>query len=1008
MSTAEIEDAVDEAFSIHDYTSWAKREPLEFSDQPVPIRVYSLDQVDDFIAEFETAAGRVGFDFETNTLNTTWEGIQLGGLGLATREVGAYLWWQCFESRSYEMPTAVKTKIRKLLWRLDQKRQLVVFNLKYELAVTANQKVFGVYLPGLVDAMQYCRTLDITGGLKEILVNRMKLGDKWTDDIDVWLRCNRIVLSSLKPLKNPRPEFTALKEGGIGALFDYYNTMREAHEAANVKIRADNEAGQIDADRDNMEFTPKPEKEGNGLNKREQVIEAAVEELLAKSPDFEYDLGQALADYWIEKVERHDFEALYTELPLQYCSKYCALDSYNTVLLMDNVCVELEQKGLMKAADYYNQQIYLGAAMEANAIFWDDSKADEIKDRYQTVLRDALKRFLLTTRAKKVLELTAKDVIDIQSSTDLVQLKAFFNPDSTNAKATVVLGQILVTAKTKLCLILQEVNHEYLIDPDTAKRTMPALCAVMNKLLAYKGPERAGQLTKVHAQLEMLLAEKKLRSGELEICIKHSNYQMTSATAEVIQGVGTAIRTFQGCDIDDDRTWTEEMQAIFYYKLYKKVSKVLSSFLDGAGGRKNCMLAKYSDNGQVVRVTPYLDADDTARKGSLVIYEPNFNVNGAKTKRWTAAVHGVPSMAESRSCYTSRFSDGIIIHKDYSQQELRCLAAISGDEAMLAAFVANRDLHKMVASTMYACTEDEVTANQRSIAKSANFGIIYLKTVETFAQDFMNGDIPATQRLFDSIFKLFPRMKEWMKEQIDRLKKCMKEAKARGDWQCTVPIMTLWGDPILHTFKIDKKMDVIDAERYVINWVIQSTASNIGALSIARVEEWLKADKMKSVINCFTHDSLDADTKGSEFMTLMEEVPKIAESRPLQEFNLPVRLDAEIGADYGSLVEVKRNKETDAFVTNGRMDSKIEGTVDNVAKLLAKLRMTHPDLEYETLDEKPKKNSWSDVFSLKGCYYPDMGREVIMETGRLVIVEESRHKDSSAGSKGSRRVAATA
>jgi hypothetical protein len=1324
---------------------------------PVEIHVYSLDQVDAFCSHFWDAASRVGFDYETNTLNTTWEGIQLGGLGLATRDVACYLWWQCFESRSYDMPQQVKTKVRKLLFALNKKRLLTVFNLKYELAVTANPRVFGVYLDGLQDCLQYCRTLDVRGGLKEILVNRMKLGDKWTDEIDFWLTHQRTVLSQLVPTASgkPRAEVAALKEGGIAAVLQLYDDKQTAFAESNAKAEQENE----EIRRYNEQLAPDDEpkklkviKEGNGLTARDEKILASIRALLSLQPDFQYDLEQALADYWIEKAERGDFEALYTELPLQYCAKYCALDSYNTVLLMDNVSEELERRGLLKAADYYNQQMYLGAAMEEHAFVWDDAQAEEIKERYQGTMRDALKRFLLTPRARGVLDLTPKDVIDIQSTLDLTQLKKFFNPDSTNPKETELLSKILVSPKTRLCMLFHEVNSQYLIDAELTKKTMPALSAVMNKLLLSKGPARAEALAKTHDQLQLLLTNKKMRPAEVGLCVKFANYSMDSANAELIQELGTAIRTYQGCDIDDNTTWTEEFQAVFYYKLYKKVSKIISSFLDGAGGRKNCMVARRADDGKVIRMTPYTQAADDTRRSNLILYEPNYNVNGAKTKRWTAAYHGVPPMSETRRCYVSRFANGLVVHKDYSQQELRVLAALSGDKNMLQAFIDNKDLHRMVASQIFGIPEADVTGNQRATAKclrgdtnvvtnlglmpikklyehkpfgirvltkneatlehewkpvldfmadryesvlaqitvrdrdgneftfsssedhhcfradgqwveasqlrvgdylygadvlqesisfarvlfrehypevggdikttdelagqwdhvvdavlgeagrdvqtiaqladvknlryvrparsregfpedpnllvpaisvgvqsmepqealalgdgvsidtlgtpaalfalssdtasstpvsvesgqrqkaraalaqlalddnhglapfvpganfasllfrtglalgheaqtgagipmriefrerldhqtldarhlasgedsvdavhkyevvrvekiqleaqerlydlevmdnhnfliaqpnhpydngsanfgvfvhnSANFGLVYLKTEETFAQDYLNGDVDEARKIFSGIFATFPRMKEWMNERLKLLRKAIQETKKRGDWQCIVPIETLWGDPIEHMFSINKKMDVIDAERYFINWVIQSTASNIGALSIARVEEWIKLERMQSVINGFTHDALDGDVEGSEFLKFMESVPKIAEKRPLEEFKLPVRLDAEIGVDLGSLVEIKRNKETDAFVTDGRMDSKIEGRAGDVQRLIERLRLSYPDLQYEKLDESKKYNGWSDLFSLKGCYYPDMGREVITESGRLIV-----------------------
>jgi hypothetical protein len=343
----------------------------------------------------------------------------------------------------------------------------------------------------------------------------------------------------------------------------------------------------------------------------------------------------------------------------------------------------------------------------------------------------------------------------------------------------------------------------------------PTLKRMVDASLA--SDDKPGFIASFASKIKRLAAAKQLTPKEMGICAKYALYKIPNAQAETIQTIADAVLKFTGADVDNPETWTDDFATLFYYKLYKKVSKCISSFINGAGGRGNCWISLSQEGGYYHRDQRYY-VGVAVPEGATILYEPSYGVNMAKTKRWTAAYHGVPTMSDSQTCWVSRFGDvGLFGGGDFSQHELRIISSVSKDKNMIEAFLQGKDLHKMVASKMYGVPEDEVTDNQRAVAKAANFGLVYLKTAETFAQEYLNNDVQAAVRLFDSIFSLFSGMKDWRNSQIANLDAVIRAAKKNREQFTTVKICTLWGDPIYHTFNHHRQFEYIDACRYVVN-----------------------------------------------------------------------------------------------------------------------------------------------------------------------------------------------
>jgi hypothetical protein len=309
---------------------------------------------------------------------------------------------------------------------------------------------------------------------------------------------------------------------------------------------------------------------------------------------------------------------------------------------------------------------------------------------------------------------------------------------------------------------------------------------------------------------------------------------MAAPTIEVLYNALTEI---MGVHPDFPETWQREMKTLYYFRLYKKVMKSQGTYIDGGVGRGtvyaiNATEASRGDR-MVRRGDSYWALNGLLPPDSMWLHQPDFNVNGTATKRWSAGVHVIPWGSELRDLQISRFDNGLLIHFDASQMEIRILAALSRDANLLEAFRQGKDVHRYVASRVWGIPEDQVTDAQRRFSKMASFAILYGKTVDQFAIDFMGGDIEGTKKLFNDLFTQFPGILDYIQESHDLL-----------DKQGWVP--TLWGDPIVIDWDRDKRGAHAEAYRQAQNYRCQGSASNVMGVCLNRISSEIADQGYKS------------------------------------------------------------------------------------------------------------------------------------------------------------------
>ena len=215
---------------------------------------------------------------------------------------------------------------------------------------------------------------------------------------------------------------------------------------------------------------------------------------------------------------------------------------------------------------------------------------------------------------------------------------------------------------------------------------------------------------------------------------------------------------------------------------------------------------------------------------------------------------------------------------DYSQIELRIMAHLSGDANMIEAFKEGDDIHAATAAKVYKISIDKVTREQRSKAKTANFGIIYGISVFGLAER-MNVDRKEAKELIDGYFETYPQIKEYMDKSIDL---------ARGQGY----IETIFGRK-RYLPDINSRNSVVRgyAERNAINAPIQGSAADIIKVAMAHIYQRFQAYNLKAKMILQVHDELNFSVPEAE----KELVQKIVIEEMEQAYRMYVPLKADCG-----------------------------------------------------------------------------------------------------------------
>ena len=228
-----------------------------------------------------------------------------------------------------------------------------------------------------------------------------------------------------------------------------------------------------------------------------------------------------------------------------------------------------------------------------------------------------------------------------------------------------------------------------------------------------------------------------------------------------------------------------------------------------------------------------------------------------------------------------------LLAADYSQIELRVLAHCSGDEALLAAFQRDDDIHALVASQVYNVPLDGVTSEMRRSAKAVNFGVIYGQSPFGLAKA-LGIDRDVATEFIDAYFAQYPGVDEFLRETMDQ---CRAQEFVTTIFGRRRNIKGVRDD----TSGRQRNL----AERMAINTVIQGSAADLMKRAMISIHQRLKRDQHKSRMLLQIHDELIFEVPPIEFDTLRKLV--VEEMESAADLSVPLRVDIKQGNNWAEV-----------------------------------------------------------------------------------------------------------
>jgi DNA polymerase-1 len=298
---------------------------------------------------------------------------------------------------------------------------------------------------------------------------------------------------------------------------------------------------------------------------------------------------------------------------------------------------------------------------------------------------------------------------------------------------------------------------------------------------------------------------------------------------------------------------------------FRELTKLKSTYVDSVPALINPKTGRiHTSYAQAVAVT-----------GRLSSTNPNLQNIPIRTERGR----------EIRKAFIPRDPSRVLISADYSQIELRIVAAISGDPNMCDAFKQGKDIHTATAAKVYGIEESAVTKEMRYKAKSVNFGIIYGQGAFGLAE---NLGIPRAEakEIIDNYKKEFPNIQLYMDQQINHAKEVgyVETLMGRKRWLRDINSSNF----TVRGF----------AERNAINSPIQGSAADMIKLAMIKIHAEMKKSNWESKMILQVHDELVFDATEKEIPALKELILDCMKSAMVLPNGVPVEAEVGVGKNW--------------------------------------------------------------------------------------------------------------
>ena len=296
---------------------------------------------------------------------------------------------------------------------------------------------------------------------------------------------------------------------------------------------------------------------------------------------------------------------------------------------------------------------------------------------------------------------------------------------------------------------------------------------------------------------------------------------------------------------------------------YRQLQKLQSTYIDALPKEVNSTTERVH--------TTYMQA--VTATGRLSSNNPNLQNIPIRTERGQ----------QIRKAFVPRNEDYTLLSADYSQIELRVIAALSGEKNMIEAFLQNQDIHRSTAAKVFNVDIQSVTREQRSHAKTVNFGIIY--GVSAFGLSNQTElSRSESKELIDTYYQTYPQLKVFIDKQIHF-------ARENGYVETILGRRRYLPD-------INSRNQVVRgaAERNAVNAPIQGSAADIIKIAMINIYNLLKDNKLKTKMLLQVHDELIFDVPKNELDFVKPLIKKTMEEA--YQFAVPLVVDLGVGKNW--------------------------------------------------------------------------------------------------------------
>ena len=676
----------------------------------------------------------------------------------------------------------------------------------------------------------------------------------------------------------------------------------------------------------------------------------------------------------------------WASVPPEVLGPYCAKDAGYTLLLSEYMW----KPELERAYDYAIVHPYLAAKFEANGAHWDEEKAKEVEseivDKMLTTLYDLIMMLDTVTPDEKMV---AKDIYFKELPYDVItytekakkekrrtvstkldkvnELKGILNLGSNTAESRAKFWDCYFTEElqmgTILNVALEDIEFNQMLQPLTEK---------LGEGFSFYGKHPSVGLeilANVESKLGNSREDKEIVAQvarSLNMAIDTLPEKSGRYATEVIKYQYIVHSRYLGVDINDESTWSKEFKMLFNAYYHKKLSKTLSTNINGTIGRQIVYEEVSKLHGVDLRGASITEKPELKRG----VMDFSFNPLSADTHRWSANFHVVPAGSSTRLALIPPSDRYLVNHSDYSQAEISVLAFYSQDERLIEAFLSGRDMHRYVASLAFNLEYDKVSSEQRRSAKAIVFGLLYGKSVASLAMDVSGGDVNKAQELMDVFFKAFPKIKDWMKTKYEEIDKH--------------PYVT-------NAFGAILNVDVTQADkgakyRNSVNAPIQNFASMTAGTFMYYFTKALESKGIHTAPFGFVHDAYDDIVPVDyliEYLNLQKEVMQYAVRDSI---GIPIILDQEVGPNALYMNHIKVIK-AEGDTIRIQLGGDVEGHEDILRRLGTS--ETYAVQNIEVLDSSEKTHSFEELFTVGKALKHEWGRTIKEQTIELDLVYHS-------------------